>query len=112
MLKQQKEEAASRECTFHPVINHRSDRLMAERSEILKVTAVAAAAAAKAAADLQQVLVLPRRSSVLSLWLLLLLLVAYGRRGLCWHSPGSVLSLCVMPFPTAFNEDAIQLVGV
>ncbi len=37
MLKQQQEEAASRECTFHPVINHRSDRLMAERSEVLRV---------------------------------------------------------------------------
>lgn len=39
MLKQQQEEAASRECTFHPVINHRSDRLMAERSEVLRVRA-------------------------------------------------------------------------
>ena len=38
MLKQQQEEAAGRECTFHPVINHRSDRLMAERSEVLRVT--------------------------------------------------------------------------
>ena len=37
MLKQQQEEAASRECTFRPVINHRSDRLMAERSEVLRV---------------------------------------------------------------------------
>ncbi len=37
MLKQQQEEAASRECTFHPVINHCSDRLMAERSEVLRV---------------------------------------------------------------------------
>lgn len=38
MLKQQQEEAASRECTFHPVINHRSDRLMSERSEVLRVS--------------------------------------------------------------------------
>ena len=38
MLKQQQEEAAVRECTFHPVINHRSDRLMSERSEVLKVS--------------------------------------------------------------------------
>ena len=39
MLKQQQEEAAVRECTFHPVINHRSDRLMSERSEVLRVSA-------------------------------------------------------------------------
>lgn len=38
MLKQQQEEAAIRECTFHPVINHRSDRLMSERSEVLRVS--------------------------------------------------------------------------
>ena len=38
MLKQQQDEAASRECTFHPVINHRSDRLMSERSEVLRVS--------------------------------------------------------------------------
>ena len=38
MLKQQQEEAASRECTFRPVINHRSDRLMSERSEVLRVS--------------------------------------------------------------------------
>ncbi len=37
MLKQQQEEAALRECSFHPVINHRSDRLMVERSEVLRV---------------------------------------------------------------------------
>ncbi|DBA68524.1 TPA: hypothetical protein ACH3X2_013618 [Trebouxia sp. C0005] len=42
MLKQQQEEAASRECTFHPVINHRSDRLMAERSEVLREHQIAA----------------------------------------------------------------------
>ena len=40
MLKQQQEEAATRECTFHPVINHRSDRLMAERSEVLRVCSI------------------------------------------------------------------------
>ena len=38
MLKQQQEEAAVKECTFHPVINHRSDRLMSERSEVLRVS--------------------------------------------------------------------------
>lgn len=38
MLKQQQEEAAVRECTFRPVINHRSDRLMSERSEVLRVS--------------------------------------------------------------------------
>lgn len=38
MLKKEKEEAAIRECTFRPQINHRSDRLMAERSEILRVS--------------------------------------------------------------------------
>lgn len=38
MLKKEKEEAAVRECTFRPQINHRSDRLMAERSEILRVS--------------------------------------------------------------------------
>ena len=40
MLKQQQEEAATCECTFHPVINHRSDRLMAERSEVLRVCSI------------------------------------------------------------------------
>ena len=38
MLKQQQEEAAVKECTFQPVINHRSDRLMSERSEVLRVS--------------------------------------------------------------------------
>lgn len=38
MLKKEKEEAAVRECTFHPQINNRSDRLMAERSEVLRVS--------------------------------------------------------------------------
>lgn len=38
MLKQQQEEAAVKECTFQPVINNRSDRLMSERSEVLRVS--------------------------------------------------------------------------
>ncbi|KAL3139442.1 hypothetical protein ABBQ38_003772 [Trebouxia sp. C0009 RCD-2024] len=42
MLKQQQEEAAIRECTFCPVINHRSDRLMSERSEVLREHQIAA----------------------------------------------------------------------
>ena len=36
-IKREQEEEAERECTFQPAINGRSARLMAERSEVLKV---------------------------------------------------------------------------
>ena len=36
-LKREQEVEAERECTFQPAINGRSARLMAERSEVLKV---------------------------------------------------------------------------
>ncbi len=37
MIKRDKEAEDLRECTFRPAINSRSDRLMADRSEVLKV---------------------------------------------------------------------------
>ena len=36
-IKREQEVEAERECTFQPAINGRSARLMAERSEVLKV---------------------------------------------------------------------------
>ncbi len=36
MLRQEKAQAETRECTFRPKINNRSERLMNERSETLK----------------------------------------------------------------------------
>ncbi len=42
-LRKDADEDAVRECTFHPVINTRSDRMMSQRSEVLKVTCAAIA---------------------------------------------------------------------
>lgn len=42
MLRKEKEEAETRECTFKPAISKRSDKLMSERSDTLRTLNVSA----------------------------------------------------------------------